>query len=184
MGISFMEKNHDRAMKKIVLTGVESTGKTVLSQSIAGSYRCPLVQEYARTYLKDKGLDYKKADLVKILQGQFDLEAGLVQKNPELLVCDTGPLVIKVWSLFKYGTVDPKIANAVKSYKADLFIIPDPDGVPFEEDGLRENRESRDQLYQMYIDELIQLDIPFLVATGSFKERLHQVKDAVDAILS
>ena len=170
-------------MKKIILTGVESTGKTALAQSIAGYYKCPLVQEYSRIYLKDIGTSYQQTDLINILQGQFDLEADVIRDNHELMVCDTGPIVIKVWSLFKYGNVDPKIANAVKSYKADLFIIPNPVGVPFEEDKLRENRDSRDQLYQMYIDELIQLDIPFLIVTGSFEERLNQVIDAIDAIL-
>ena len=108
----------------------------------------------------------------------------MIMTNPDLMVCDTGPIVIKVWSLFKYGSVDPRIVQAVNSYSADLFIIPNPEGVPFREGPLRENPNDRDQLFQMYLDELIQLDIPFLIAHGSFEERLNQVKDAIDGLLS
>jgi len=171
-------------MKKIVLTGVESTGKTILAQAIAEYYNGALVQEYARTYLEDIGTNYLQTDLIKILQGQFDAEAEAIGGNPDLVVCDTGPIVIKVWSLFRYGSVDPRIDAAVKSYNADLFIIPDPTGVPFQADELRENKDNVDILYQMYIDELIQLDIPFLIAKGSFEQRLNQIRIAVDAVLS
>jgi nicotinamide riboside kinase len=179
-----MEKDSIRSMKKVTFTGVESSGKTVLAQSIAEYYKCPLVEEYSRIYLKDKGLDYQQADLLSILQGQFDMESEVIMTNPDLMVCDTGPIVIKVWSLFKYGSVDPRIEQAVKSYRADLFIIPNPEGVPFRQGPLRENPNDRDQLFQMYLAELIQLDMPFLIAHGSFEERLNQVRDAIDSLLS
>jgi len=179
-----MEKDPIFAMKKVVITGVESTGKTVLAQSLAGYYNCPLVEEYSRIFLKNIGLNYQQSDLLSILQGQFDLESKVMMTNPELMVCDTGPLVIKVWSLFKYGNVDPRVERAVQSYHADLYILPDPIGVPFEADPLRENPDNRMEIFQLYLNLLTQLDIPFLVATGSFENRLHQLKDAVDAILS
>jgi len=169
-------------MKKVVLTGVESSGKTVLAKSIAGHFNCPMVEEYARDYLRDMGTDYQQSDLLDILQGQFDREAAIIQTYPDLMVCDTGPIVIKVWSLFKYGSLDPKISNAVKSYKADLFILPDPEGVPFENDPLRENPNDRQKLFQIYLDELIQLDIPFIVTNGNFEERLNQVRDAIEGL--
>ena len=184
MGISIMEKDSIRPMKKVVLTGVESSGKTVLSQSIAGNYHCPMVKEYSRTYLKVKGLNYEQSDLVHILQGQLDLEAAAMLTNPNMIVCDTGPIVIKVWSLFKYGSVDSRIEQAVQSYRADLFILPDPEDISFEEDALRESPQDRDPLFQLYLNELIQLDIPFLIVTGSFEDRLNQVRNAIDGLLS
>ncbi|MBT8219611.1 MAG: ATP-binding protein [Bacteroidia bacterium] len=167
-------------MIKVVVTGVESTGKTVLAQSIGGYYKCQMVEEYARTYLQVTKGQYTQSDLVTILNRQMANEAVAIKTDPNLVVCDTGPYVIKVWSTFKYNTVDPKILQTIQNYEADLFILPDYKGIPYEEDPLRENPNDREILFEMYLKEMVNQDVPFLIVSGDFENRLWQVKRAVD----
>lgn len=170
-------------MIKVVVTGVECTGKTVLAQSIQAYYDAMLVPEFARGYLEKSNGIYSESDLLKILDQQLANEKKAMAMNPDLLVCDTGPYVIKVWSKFKYGRVDEKILNTIEKYQVDLFILPDYREIPFVDDPLRENPNDREVLFQMYLEEMTNQEVPFLVVSRDLENRLRQVKRAVDGLL-
>jgi nicotinamide riboside kinase len=61
-------------LKKIVIIGPESTGKSTLCSQLAVHYGTIWVREYAREYLLEHGTDYSYEDLLKIAQGQIRLE--------------------------------------------------------------------------------------------------------------
>jgi nicotinamide riboside kinase len=61
-------------LKKIVIIGPESTGKSTLCSQLAAHYGTIWVREYAREYLLEHGTDYSYDDLLKIAQGQIRLE--------------------------------------------------------------------------------------------------------------
>lgn len=61
-------------MKKIVIIGPESTGKSTLSTQLAAHYNTIWVEEYAREYLLQHGTDYSFEDLLTIAKGQLALE--------------------------------------------------------------------------------------------------------------
>lgn len=50
--------------KKLVLIGVESSGKTTLAQALAEKLQGTYVPEYARMYLDAHGLSYQQEDLL------------------------------------------------------------------------------------------------------------------------
>jgi nicotinamide riboside kinase len=58
-------------MRKIVIIGPESTGKSTLCQQLAEYYDTVWCPEFAREYLSDKGMDYDFGDLLNIAQGQL-----------------------------------------------------------------------------------------------------------------
>ena len=62
-------------MKKIVLIGPESTGKTTLAKQLAKHYDTVWVEEYARTYIDQLNRPYEQHDLLNIAQGQLLAEA-------------------------------------------------------------------------------------------------------------
>src|SRR5690606_31123528 len=99
-GIFQLEKNMGGAarMKKVVILGPESTGKSTLSQQLATHYHTEWVPEYARQYLEELGRPYEQHDLLTIAAGQLGLEDEMAQKAQGLLICDTDLYVIKVWS--------------------------------------------------------------------------------------
>lgn len=70
-------------MKKIVVLGPESTGKSFLCEQLATHYQSEWVPEFARDYLKKKGADYQYEDLYEIAMGQLG-EEELATSNQQL----------------------------------------------------------------------------------------------------
>ena len=61
-------------MKKIVITGPESTGKTTLATKVADYFNVEPVPEYARDFLAKLGRPYVEKDLMKLVQSQIFFE--------------------------------------------------------------------------------------------------------------
>ncbi len=61
----------EQEIKKIVIIGPESTGKSTLCEQLAMHYQTSWVREYAREYLEKNGADYKFEDLYEISLGQL-----------------------------------------------------------------------------------------------------------------
>ena len=103
------------SLKKIVVIGPESTGKSSLCEALATHYRTSWVPEYAREYLETHGMDYSFDDLLTIARGQLALEdrlyAAAEAAGKELLFIDTDLYVIKVWSEFVFGRCHPWILD-------------------------------------------------------------------------
>ncbi|MEP6627267.1 MAG: ATP-binding protein [Ginsengibacter sp.] len=62
------------AIKKIVVIGPESTGKSTLCKNLAAHYNSLWVPEYAREYLEKNGTQYNYENLLDIAKGQIALE--------------------------------------------------------------------------------------------------------------
>ncbi len=160
-------------MKKILITGPESSGKTTLSKQLAAHFSCPWVAEYAREYLENLSTSYQKEDLDEILLGQLSNEEKAINDVDPLLICDTGPEVFYVWSNTKYGHVSNLIQEKTKVQFYDLRIICYPD-LEWENDEWREtpNLEERLKLFEQYrlLHELNKW--PYFIAKGQGENRL------------
>src|SRR6185312_17436790 len=64
-------------IKKIVVIGPESTGKSTLCEKLAAHYNTLWVPEYARDYLEKQGTDYTYEDVLTIAKGQMELEENI-----------------------------------------------------------------------------------------------------------
>ncbi len=158
-------------MPKIVITGPESTGKSTLAKALATYYKTIYVEEYARTYLTKLGRDYVQQDLLEITKGQIALEGSAATKNPKLLIYDTSLEVIKIWSEYKYGNCNQFIIDQYQSRLPDLYLLMAPD-LPWQPDPLRENPNDREELYELYKNELISSKTPYHEISGSENERI------------
>ena len=72
-------------MKKIVILGPESTGKSTLCEQLAACYNTQWVPEYARTYLQKNGTQYKYEDLFEIAKGQVENEEIIVKSQESIV---------------------------------------------------------------------------------------------------
>ena len=61
-------------IKKVVIIGPESTGKSTLCQQLAEHYQTNWCPEYAREYLLKHGMNYTYDDLLTIAKEQIALE--------------------------------------------------------------------------------------------------------------
>jgi len=85
-----------KPIKRIAITGPESTGKTWLAKNLAAYFHTVYVPEYAVEYLLEHGPAYTLKDIENIAKGQLELEEQYVQKAGGLLFCDTDLLVCKI----------------------------------------------------------------------------------------
>ena len=67
-------------MKRIVIIGPESTGKSTLCTQLAEHYDTVWCPEYAREYLLKNGMNYTCANLDEIAHGQIELEKKMEEK--------------------------------------------------------------------------------------------------------
>ena len=147
-------------MLKIIVTGPESSGKTTLCKALSEHYNLPFTKEFAREYLTDLGKNYLQEDLLKIAVGQLKSE-----QNTQLL--DTDLITIKIWSEYKYGNCDKWILEQIEKQKTEkrFYLLCTPD-IPWEADPLRENPTNRNELLEIYKQELENLGHKFLIIKG------------------
>jgi NadR type nicotinamide-nucleotide adenylyltransferase len=173
-------------MKKIVAIGPESTGKSTLCQQLADHYNTSWVPEYAREYLLQHGTQYNYNDLLTIAKGQVALEESYIKKNrgSRLLFIDTDQYVMKVWCEFVFGKRHEWIMDQIAQRKYDLYLLCNTD-LPWVKDELREypDLESRQQLYTIYKNILINQPVPWVDISGNNDERLKKAIRAVDDLL-
>ena len=164
----------DKNIKKIILTGPESTGKTTLAQELANHYQTVWIPEYARMYIDNLDRPYEQEDLLAIAKGQLELENYLSQYANDYIFCDTNLIVLKVWSEYKYGTCDPWILNELENRWYDCYVLCDID-VPWEFDSQREHPQERKELFKIYEQELLFYKKKYFKIKGNQEERLSNV---------
>ncbi len=187
-------------IKKIVIIGPESTGKSTLTQQLAAHYQTIACPEYAREYLNKNGTAYSFEDLLVIAKGQLALEEKLVQKgssftfqvpssnqvpttNSQLLFIDTDMYVMKVWCEYVFGRCHQFILDEIVSRKYDLYLLCNID-LPWVKDDLREypDVQPRKELYHIYKDILINQETPWIDICGNYEQRLQKAIAAVDML--
>lgn len=166
---------------RIAVTGPECTGKSSLAEQLSFHLGIPLVREFAREYLFDQGKDYSEDDLLEIARQQFRLnEKGASEKG---VVCDTEIMVIKLWSLDRFGRCHPEIDDYLNVQEFDHYLLCFPD-LPWVEDDLRElpDLKSRLRLYYRYEEELKKLNRAFSVITGFGEDRLTNARSFLSGL--
>ena len=151
-------------MIKFIVTGPESSGKTTMCKALSKHFQINHIEEYARKYLENLNRNYNKDDLLKIAKHQKKLE----KKNNKINIYDTDLITIKIWSLYKYKVCHEWILNEIDNQKSEnrFYILCKPD-LPWEYDPLRENPNNRYDIYNLYIEELENLDAKYIICKGN-----------------
>lgn len=186
-------------LKKIVIIGPESTGKSTLCEQLAQHYNTMWCPEFAREYLLTNGTDYSYDDLLSIAKGQLTIEdefTGMMNSSyspPDSrrdtarhspLFIDTDMYVIKVWCEFVFGKCHRFVLDQIVERKYDLYLLCNAD-LPWVKDELREYPDlvRRQKLYNIYEDIMINQSVSWIDISGAYEERLAKAVIAVDAII-
>ncbi len=169
-------------IKRIAITGPESTGKSTLASSLSGYYHEPWVEEYARLYLKDIRLEYTFEDIELIARGQWERENLAASKASELLFCDTDFTVARIWSEVVFGRCSDWVNQMFHSSVYSLYLLCAPD-LPWQPDPLRQNPYDRDDLFSRYKQALTSINVNFCVVSGSDESRMEKAVSFVNQFL-
>ncbi|MCB0742224.1 MAG: AAA family ATPase [Chitinophagaceae bacterium] len=177
------DKQH-HPIKKIVIIGPESTGKSTLCEQLAAHYQTKWCPEYAREYLLQHGTDYSYEDLLTIAKGQLQLEDDYTAKTEskhQFLCIDTDMYVMKVWCEVVFGKCHPFILQQIIKRKYDLYMLCNTD-LPWVKDELREYPDLvfRQKLFKIYKDLLVNQSVPWKIISGKSEERLQNAIRAVE----
>ena len=173
-----------RLPKKIVVIGPESTGKSTLCEQLARQYKTDWVPEYARQYLLSLGRPYDYDDLLLIAQGQLEQEDRICASSTMPLVfIDTDMYVMKVWCEFVFGKCHRFILDEIVMRKYDAYLLCHTD-LPWVPDALREYPDlaSRELLFQMYMDLMINQPTTWTDIHGGYEERYQRAVSFIGAI--
>jgi len=186
--------NTKLVLKKIVVIGPESTGKSTLCAHLADYYNTLWCPEFAREYLLINGTAYTIDDLITIAKGQLDaVQKHIAALQSQIdqtvivkpLIIDTDMYVMKVWAEYVFGNCPTFILDEINKQHYDLYLLCKPD-IPWVKDELREypDEKPRQELFQIYKDILINQQTPWVEISGSFEVRNQKAVTAIDAVLA
>lgn len=161
-------------IRKIVIIGPESTGKSTVTEALAKHFNTVFVPEFAREYINCLNRPYVYEDLWEIAKGQLALEEKMsAEAWSSFLFCDTDLYVLKVWSEHKYGCCDERILRAIARQRYDYYLLTDID-LPWAPDPQREHPEPemRQYFFKRYQDIVINSGLPWTCLRGDKQERL------------
>ena len=196
-------------VRKIVIVGPESTGKSTLCEELAQEFHTEWCPEFARFFLLENGTQYTFDQLLEIARGQLALEEEYTRKieqkwswsaqencwinshdlitsiQPPTLFIDTDMYVMKVWCEYVFGRCHPFILEQIAKRKYDGYLLCSPD-LPWVKDELREypDDKNRIELFHLYKDLLINQTTPWAIISGNDEQRLLSAIHAVNNMLT
>lgn len=168
-------------IKRIVITGPESTGKSALTKELASLYQTQYNPEYAVEYIDALNRKYNQDDILQITKEQLKRENKLVKTANQYLFCDTGTLVPYIWSVDKFKSCHPWIIEQLETHLYDLYLLCNID-LAWEYHPQREDRNRRQYFFDWYKKELQTRQLPFAVVSGLGRERLENARRMIDDI--
>ncbi len=173
-------------VKRIVLFGPESTGKTTLARQLAEHYKTEWVPEYMREYLQRKwDTEHKTCepgDLLPIALGQMEAENRAAQRARGILFTDTNLLELQVYSQVYYGYAEPWLQKAAEQARYDLYFLTYID-VPWEPDDLRDKPGERKEMFRIFEKALRERGLPYIVLRGNKEQRFRKAVRIIDMLM-
>lgn len=177
-------------VKKVLLMGGESTGKSTLTINLANRFNTNYVDEAGRVLSEKSGTDLMMLpeDFTEILLQQKLNEMRAVAFSNKLLFIDTDALITQFYMNF---LKDPEIRknsalsdalDSLNTYDLILFLEPDVDFV-LEGDRSPVIQANREKYSRQIKDLLERHHRSFVSIRGSYEERYNQAVQLVQALL-
>lgn len=163
---------------KIVLTGPESVGKSILAKQLAGYYMGRYINEYARFYIESLKEPYTYNDVIHIAQHQC-YEYDNIDKISGFCFFDTYLIITKIWFLHVFNKIPVWFEEEFKKRPVDLYLLC-KDDIEWQPDRVRENKDIRGLLFEKYKQELDNYGFNYSIICGNGKERLMNAIDSIN----
>lgn len=174
-------------IKRVVIFGTESTGKTTLAQKLAAHFGEPWSPEFVREFWNLRNGKITAADLGSIALGQMANEDHALSLAQRLVFFDTDLLTCTLWDdvLFP-GECPPWVRTEAeeRSRAVTLWLLCDTD-IPFVPDPQRcfPDDATRSEGRQFWRYALEKRSLPFVEIRGNWEQREAAAVAAVEEIM-
>lgn len=165
---------------RVVVIGVESTGKTTLAEELAVALETEWVPEYGREYSLTQQGEWTTKDFVTIASEQQQRENETARRANRVLICDTNAFATTVWHRRYLGKYSPDVDAIGRADRVDLYLFTVPD-FPFVQDGTRDGEFIRDEMNQWFEERLGESSHPVVKTAGTREERLERAVKEIRA---
>lgn len=180
-------------VKKVCLMGGESAGKSTLVKNLAITYNTNYIEEEGRDVCEEAGTEDTMImeDFAKIMLKHKWNELEAIKHSNKLLFIDTEVLTTKWFFNFlrgddeQLGTYNEIADSICKINDFDEVIFLEPDGIPFIQDGTRNEKIEADRKkYSEEIKDLLRnAGINFHTVSGSYHDRYMEACEICDGLL-
>jgi HTH-type transcriptional repressor of NAD biosynthesis genes len=168
-------------IRKIVILGSESTGKTTLTIRLAKYFNASFVPETARDLIKNSNF-FSLEDLYKVaVEHSKRIEKGIMGNSP-LLIIDTDIHITQSYAYHIFKKELDLEANIYELNKADLYLYLNND-VTFIQDGTRLNEAERNKLDSSHRALLNRYKIPYYEIKGDWENRFEKSVSLIENLL-
>lgn len=179
-------------VKKVLLIGGESVGKSTMSINLANYYNTSYIEEAGRELSMKSGTDKMMImeDYTEILLTHKMNEIRACETADKVLFIDTDCLITRFYLEFLDGRTKGKqendvLADAISGInRYDLVVFLEPD-VKFVQDGTRNTEIERErERYSSRIKEIFsEHGVEYVTVSGDYNERFNKVTELVDGLL-
>ncbi len=179
-------------VKRVVVIGAESTGKTTLARQLAERFDTLWVPEFGREHWERKLAGRTLADpppfwspdeFLEIAAEQQTRENAAARRANRLLFADTNAFTTGTWHERYHHARHPGVDAIGARDKVDLYLFTAPD-VEFVQDGFRDGEHIREWMDRRFAEQLRGSPTPVARIEGPYEARLEAAVIAVERLLA
>lgn len=176
-------------VKKVLIIGLESSGKTVMTVNLANYFNTNYIEEAGRELSEKSGTDMMMLDedFTEILLTQKMNEIKAIEHSNKVLFCDTDCLITQFYLRYLEGNEENVVLSdaidALNNYDLILFLAPD---VKWVQDGDRREdiRDNRPMYKDMLADIYNSHKKKFEYIEGDYLTKFNRCVELVDDLLA
>ena len=176
----------DEACIRIVVSGSECTGKTVLTRALAANFGTPFSTESARDYVNELGRAVQFSDVEPIARCQIAMENSLLGDDSRMYIFDTDLFSTLIYSRLYFGRCPGWIEPLCRARRADLYLLCGID-LPWVKDDFQRGRSTpteRQHAHSLFTNVLNENGCSVTAGSGRNDNRLQCAISAIETWLS
>ena len=173
-------------VRRVVLVGPESSGKSTLTRWLAERFSTPFLPEYGRTFQENVGRDLRLEDMLTIAAAHRAAEDAIALQSGSLLFVDTEAIITKLWSQVFFAAEPAGLEALITPNRYALYLLMEPHAHEWHDDGwrLQPDRAERMRFFESMRGELEARNCPHRILSGDWHERQQQAETAVLNLLN